>query len=68
MVCPVCGASLTDGDKFCGTCGFQISKCPAARGQASAKQLAYRSACHRYQRVFVAEDYIPLTHPRRRIA
>lgn len=48
MMCTVCGTTLKDGAKFCGTCGKNVSAKRAGNGQTSLKVLAYQSACRRY--------------------
>lgn len=48
MKCTVCGTTLKDGARFCGTCGKSVAtKCKGGE-QPSLKVLAYQSACRRY--------------------
>lgn len=48
MMRTVCGATLKDDARFCGTCGKNVSTKRKGNEQTSLKVLAYQSACRRY--------------------
>lgn len=57
MTCAVCGATLNENARFCGTCGRTVPREPKRSGNQSLKALVYRSACRRYGQALNTRPY-----------
>lgn len=44
VICPQCGASRGDGDRFCADCGAPLGRCPAC-GEPASQGPLYCPAC-----------------------